>query len=96
MECCDSQPETDMTFDNHCEYVTKCNISTPFSKDRHTYICKYEILADINLAVAMVDRQTAQFNSPPKFPAAVYSNNNIDHSLCLEMTKHFGPAYPQA
>ena len=27
------------------------------------YICKYEILAHFNLAVAKVDRQTAKFNS---------------------------------
>ena len=32
-------------------------------RDRHMYICKYEILADFNLAVAKVDRQTAKFSS---------------------------------
>ena len=37
------------------------------------YICKYEILAHFNLAVAKVDRQTAKFNSPPNFPAIRYS-----------------------
>ena len=36
------------------------------------YICKYEILAHFNLAVAKVDRQTAKFNSPPNFPAIQY------------------------
>ena len=41
-------------------------------RDRHMYICKYEILAHFNLAVAKVDRQTAKFNSPPKFPAIRY------------------------
>ena len=28
-------------------------------RDRHMYICKYEILADFNLEVAKVDRQIA-------------------------------------
>ena len=29
----------------------------------------YEILADFNLVVVKVDRQTTKFNSPPNFPA---------------------------
>ena len=41
-------------------------------RDRHMYICKYEILAHFNLAVAKVDHQTAKFNSPPNFPAIRY------------------------
>ena len=35
-------------------------------------ICEQEILVDFNLAVAKADRQTAKFNSPPKFPAIQY------------------------
>ena len=35
-------------------------------------ICKYEILAHFNLAVAKVDHQTAKFNSQPNFPAIRY------------------------
>ena len=31
-------------------------------RDRHTYICKYEILADFNLVVAKTDHQTAKFS----------------------------------
>ena len=38
-------------------------------RDHQTYICKYEILADFDLAVAKVDHQTVKFNSLPKFPA---------------------------
>ena len=38
----------------------------------HMYICKYVILADFNLAVAMVDCQTAKFNSLPNFLAKWY------------------------
>ena len=30
-------------------------------------ICKYEILADFDLAVAKVDHQTVKFNFPPNF-----------------------------
>ena len=45
-------------------------------RDHHTYnntgICKYEILADFTLAVAMVDHQTTKFNSPPNFLAIQY------------------------
>ena len=43
-------------------------------RDCHTYnnICKYEILADFTSAVAMVDRQTTKFNSPPNFLAIRY------------------------
>ena len=37
-------------------------------------LCKYEILAHFNLAVAKVDRQTAKFNSPPNFPAIRYGS----------------------
>ena len=42
-------------------------------RDCHTYICKYEILADFNLVVAKTDHQTAKFNSPPNFPAIQYT-----------------------
>ena len=38
---------------------------------RHTYICKYERLADFNLVVANYS-QTAIFNSLPIFPAIRY------------------------
>ena len=40
-------------------------------RDHHTYMCtcKYEILADFNLAVTKVNNQTAKFNSLPNFPA---------------------------
>ena len=31
-------------------------------RDRHTYICNYEVLVDFNLAVAKLDRQTARFS----------------------------------
>ena len=41
-------------------------------RDRYTYICEYEISADINLAVAQADRQTAKFNSPPNFLTIQY------------------------
>ena len=41
-------------------------------KDRHVYICEYEILVDVNLAVAKIDCQTAKFNSLPNFPAIRY------------------------
>ena len=41
-------------------------------RDHHTYICKYEILVDFNLAGAKVDCQTAKFNSPLNFLAARY------------------------
>ena len=40
--------------------------------DCHMYICKYEILAHYNLAVAKADHQTAKFNSLPSFPAIGY------------------------
>ena len=40
------------------------------------YICKYEILADLNLAVAKIDYQTVKFNSPPNFPV-IYTYNII-------------------
>ena len=38
----------------------------------YTFICKYDILADFNLAVAKADCQTTKFNSPPNFPAVQY------------------------
>ena len=41
------------------------------------YICEKEILADFNLAVVELDRQTAKFNSPPNFLAIRYSYPNI-------------------
>ena len=41
-------------------------------RGRHTYICKQEISAEFNLAVAKADRQIAKFNSPPNFPAIWY------------------------
>ena len=47
------------------------------------YICKYEILAHFNLAVAKVDRQTAKFNSPPNFPAIRYMMCLFVHSVVL-------------
>ena len=37
-----------------------------------TYIYKYEILADFNLAVAKRDCQTTKFNSLPNFLAIRY------------------------
>ena len=37
-----------------------------------------QVLADFNLAVVEVDRQTAKFNSPPNFPA-------IYGTLCFPM-----------
>ena len=60
-------------------------------RDRHTYICKYEILVDFNLVVAKLDHQTAKFNSPPNFPSIRYIPLVIpDHCnsvYCSELLK---------
>ena len=48
-------------------------------RDRHMYICKYEILADFNLAVA---RQTAK---PPNFLAIWYSQYSSTQSYTYQI-----------
>ena len=52
----------------YCKYIGGFKFGSSV-RDRHMYICKYEILAYFNLVVAKVDRQTTKFNSPPNFPA---------------------------
>ena len=57
-------------------------------KDRHTSICKYEILADFNLVVA---KQTAKLNSPPNFLAIQYAIilERFQSLTSVELTFHF-------
>ena len=50
---------------HHCKNIGRFEFGSSV-RDRHTYICKYEILVDFNLAVA---RQTAKL---PNFPAIQY------------------------
>ena len=41
-------------------------------------------MADFNLAVVTIDRQTAKFNSPPNFPAVRYAFFNNDFVPLLQ------------
>ena len=55
----------------HCKNIGRFKFGGSV-RDHHTYIYKYEILADFNLAGCKLDHQTAKFNSLPNFPAIRY------------------------
>ena len=49
-------------------------------RDCHTYICKYEILSDFNLAGSKLDRQTAK--PPNLIPRQIFRLYNISVGYC--------------
>ena len=54
-------------------------------------LCKYEVLADFNLAVAKIGRQTAKFNSLPYFPAVRVSASR--YAFCKRISTQSQHAY---
>ena len=65
----------------HCKNIGRFKFGG-FVRDHHTYICKYEILVGINLAIVKVDRQ---INSPPIFPAIRYPCNLAPYGFLINL-----------